>query len=172
MDWTRAASIAEVISAVGVIISLLYLAAQVKHNTVQARNAGAHEINATTNSLLMLLASDRGVAETWTKGLTDFDSLDVVDRVRFSSLMLNLTYGWDEAHHAFDLALLDKWGLERTIQSMPELALTPGFRAWYKIRRDWMSDEIRVRLDELMRHDAPDSPFYRHAKAAGEAGVT
>ena len=169
MNWTVIASIAEVISAVGVIISLLYLAVQVKHSTLQARYAGAHEINATTNSLMMLLASDRNVAELWSKGLSDFELLDVVDRVRFSCLMLNLTYGWDVAYQRYDAALLDKWGLQRTILSMPELALTPGFQAWYKLRRDWMSDEIRDRLDALMRGNHPDrkSPFYSHFSSTG-----
>src|SRR5688572_23477878 len=113
MNWTTAAAIAEIVGAIGVIVSLLYLASQVKRGTAEARRAGAHDLMTTTNSLLMLLASDRGTAEIWAKGMGDFESLDNIERVRFSCLALNLAFGWDEAFHAYKNGQLDSWGLQR-----------------------------------------------------------
>ena len=161
MNWTTAASIAEIIGAVGVIASLLYLSVQIKHSTATARRASSQDLMATTNTLLMLMAGDHGTSAIWAKGLMDFNSLDPVERVRFSCLALNLTFGWDAAYHAYEAGQLDGWGLQRVTSSMDEVVRTPGFRQWLKVRRHWLTDEIQPRIDALMNDEKSETGFYR-----------
>jgi hypothetical protein len=143
-----------------VIISLIYLASQIKHGATAAKWAGAHAVMGTINELLMVLAADGETTRIWARGLVDFDSLDPIERVRFSSLMLSLTSSWDEAHHALSAGQIDQWGMQRFTGSMHEFALLPGFRSWYAVRRGWLSEDLRKRLDELVNRDPAESQFY------------
>ena len=169
--WSTAATIAEIAGAAGVIASLLYLSVQVKHTTIQAQRAGSHELMTTTNTLLMQIAGDSGTAEIWAKGLVNFETLSPVEKVRFSCLMLNLTFGWDGGFHAYESGQLDKWGLQRITAPMNEVSRTAGFKSWYRVRRDWLTDDIRARLDPLVADETVGSSVYRLLDPSSVAGA-
>ena len=168
MNWSAIAAIAELIGAVGVIFSLIYLGSQIKQGATAAKWAGAHEVMTNINDLLILLGGDGETAKVWARGLTDFESLDTVERVRFSSLMLSLTNSWDEAYHAMAAGQIDAWGLQRFTGSIDEFSRMPGFRSWHALRKQWLSDEMRKRLEVLMRVEpsAAVAPFYSLSKQA------
>jgi hypothetical protein len=160
MNWSAMAALAELVGAAGVIGSLMYLAHQIKRGAVAAKWTGAHAVWTNLNDLLMLLGGDGEVAQIWWRGLLDFDSLETPERVRFSALMLCLANSWDEANHALDAGQIDEWGLQRFTGSMREFAVMPGFKSWYAVRKQWLSDDNRSRLEAIMSEDNPSSGFY------------
>lgn len=168
MNWNAIAAIGEVAGAAGVIISLVYLAVQVRHGAKAARRAAAHDVMTTTTPVLTALVSRSEITSIWMRGLSDFESLDPEERVRFSCLMLLLTYSWDETQHGYNDDQLDEWAMERFMGSMQELARLPGFKSWYEIRKDWLSKEIRVTLEREMGDDVT-SPLY---ESPGEKAST
>lgn len=159
MNWEAAAAIGEIAAAVGVIVSLIYLAHQVRHGAATARRAAGHEVMMTTTPLLVALATDADVASIWTRGLASYESLSQQERVRFSCLLLLLTYSWDEVQHGHKAKQLDDWAMQRFMGSMHELARLPGFKMWYEARKAWLSDEIREALEREMQGDV-HSPLY------------
>lgn len=76
MNWEMVAAIAETVGAAGVIGSVLYLAAQVRHGARATRRATAHHLNQSNRDLWAQLAADKGVARVWRTGLLDYNSLD------------------------------------------------------------------------------------------------
>lgn len=160
MNWNAVGAVAELIAAIGVIVSLLYLAAQVRHGTAVARRNAAHELLDTTSPLLFAIAENPEVASIWTRGLADYDSLEDVEKVRFSTLMLNLTYSWEESWHALRSGQVDEWTYQRFTASRRELTSLPGFRTWFERRRDWIGDEFRALLEDDFRGDPVRSPLY------------
>jgi len=160
MTLTELASISQVAAAFGVIVSLLYLAVQVRNGTVTARRAASHDVMVTINPLLMTLSCDRETSSIWMRGLSNFDSLDSVEKVRFSCLMLTITYSWDEAYHGKKTKQLDDWAVQRFTGSMHELCRLPGFKSWYTVRKSWLSQEIREILEREMKLPTPESSLY------------
>lgn len=170
MNWEIISALAELFGALGLIISVIYLALQVRNGTATARRAAGHDVMMTINPLLTVLSSDADVTSIWMRGLADFESLNGDEQVRFSCLLLMLTYSWDEALHSHKTKQLDDWALERFTGSMHELARLPGFRSWYGVRKAWLSKNIRDVLEQEMGFNTPQSPFYKPAPDSDGTG--
>ena len=91
MNWDAIAAVAEILAALAVVFSLLYLARQLNH----ARHAIFLESRDTYfqdwHMMTFPLASDRSMAELWHRGLHDHSSLDEIDQERFRILMAQRT---------------------------------------------------------------------------------
>ena len=82
MNWEAMGSIAELVGAVGVIASLVYWAAQIRHNTRSLRAATYESLARATAESNILLISHPEIANVVESGLGDFP-LDGDARARF-----------------------------------------------------------------------------------------
>jgi len=94
MNWDAIGALAELAAAVGVIITLVYLAVQIRQSSsLVAQNnklldvSVANSIRDAQNEISRILASDQSVAGVWWKGLDDRSSLSDGDKQQFDSLM-------------------------------------------------------------------------------------
>ena len=83
-------NVGDFLGGIGVVITLLYLAIQIRRNNqlLKAETAAAQtrSIEGTTEELgnwIGGIVENRDVAEVWFKGLTHFEELDDVDKQRF-----------------------------------------------------------------------------------------
>jgi hypothetical protein len=82
MTLEHYAQIGEIIAAVAVIASLIYVARELHENTNQTRITVAGTQVAITRHMVSPVIEDRQFAELWVKGGSEFDSLDAVDQQR------------------------------------------------------------------------------------------
>ena len=78
MNWDAVGAIAELAGAMGVILSLVYLAVQIRQNTGQmerteraARGTAYQDLLTNLQSYLSPVAADAGLAEILRRGLID-----------------------------------------------------------------------------------------------------
>lgn len=90
-------AIGEVIGAVAVVASLVYLAIQIRQNTRQlSENMKATELAAfernvhAGNRIRELLILNREIAELYKQGFRDYQQLTDADRLRFDMLLSNM----------------------------------------------------------------------------------
>ena len=95
MNWDAIGAIAELLGAVGVIASLVYLATQIRQSREQvSQNTRLLTASATTAAIQCrartneMLIQDPEVARIFWEGIADRDSLAVEDRRRFDPLIL------------------------------------------------------------------------------------
>ena len=93
-DW---GAVGEIIGAIAVVASLVYLALQIRQNTQQMAHSVEIERVASlgrnihaANRLRELFIRDRDLADLYLAGLDDFDALEGTDRFRFDLLMRNI----------------------------------------------------------------------------------
>lgn len=93
-DW---GAIGEIVGAIAVVASLVYLAVQIRQNTQQishsieaARIASLERNIQSANRMRELLIVDRYLAELFLAGLRDFDALDGTDKMRFELFLRNI----------------------------------------------------------------------------------
>lgn len=93
-DW---GAIGEIVGALGVVASLIYLAVQIRHSTrqislsLEATKLAAFEQNVESgNQVRELLITNPGVAELLLKGLADYRSLRGTEKFRCDMLFRNL----------------------------------------------------------------------------------
>lgn len=83
MNREAASAIAEWVGTIIVVVTLVYLARQVRENTVTNRVAGITGIADAARDTHFTLAGDRDTAKLFLLGISNPDELDELDRARF-----------------------------------------------------------------------------------------
>jgi hypothetical protein len=104
MDWNAAGAIGEILGAVAVLVTLLYVAVQVKQTNTMARFETTREIMAQFNACNQLYATD----ETIRKVLLKNDELSVEEAEQLYSYVDMYCNAWATAQMAFDQGLIDR----------------------------------------------------------------
>ena len=99
MNWEAIGAVGEILSAIAVFITLVYLAVQIRQNTRQLRaNETAlhrNEMNALMQNwsdLRRLEMSDSSLAELLARAKTDFESLNDADRIRWRARFIEILW--------------------------------------------------------------------------------
>ena len=130
MGLESTAAIAEILGAIAVVISLVYLSIQIRAQNKEARIASVHEILEAYRNQIMVLNNNE-FAELYLKGISNFDSLNDAEALRFMSALQGLFRVWEEAYYQWINGRLDEhyWqGINRL--SIDLLATDGGLRAW------------------------------------------
>ena len=144
MNWDALGAIGEIVGAAGVIVSLLYLASQVRNSSRQARHAAAQAVLAKLNTLIGQLAFTAGAGDIWSRGLSGLDALNSDEElVRFSSMLLQAFSTYEEVFHYRKTGVVEDWAWTHTSAPFDHFTRTPGFQQWWQRRSDWFGEEFR-----------------------------
>jgi hypothetical protein len=69
VNWEAIGAIGEIIGALAVLITLVYLSIQVRDNTKTVKSEDLHRVTYSFNALNLLVASDEDLANVWFKGV-------------------------------------------------------------------------------------------------------
>ena len=143
-------AIAELLGAVGVIASLVYLATQIRHSREQMRASTYQQLheyikdsaNSPPSPEMELVRLGRG----------DFHQLGEQHAYRYNQWAFRLVVSLDGAHYQYRTGMLDedRWRVFRTaIQGFLSL---PGFRQWWEVTGPitMLSPEFRVLVEEIL----------------------
>ena len=100
MTLEQYAQIGEIIAAIAVIASLIYVAQQLHQNTDKMRVSNAQHFVDFNISLVGPIVTNRELADLWIKGDSDFEVLDPVDKQRIVMFEWQAIAGW---HNFFNL---------------------------------------------------------------------
>lgn len=151
MNWEALGAMGEIVGAAGVIVSLLYLASQVRNNSRQLRHASAQAVLDKLNGLIGQLAFTSGAGDLWTRGLSGLDALrDDEEIVRFSSMLLQAFWAYEEVLHYRRAGLVEDWAWTHAKAPVEHFMRTPGFQEWWRLRKDWFGEEFRAHVDGRM----------------------
>ena len=140
MSWDAAGAIGEIVGALAVVMSLIYLATQIRTQNREAKISSVHEI---TEAFRLAITSfqDEQRAVVYTKALNGFDSLTDSEKLQFISMVQGLMRVWEEAFYQYTEERLD----ERV------------WNAWCLQYRDWISSDGFQRVWALRKHTySPD----------------
>ena len=94
MTLEQYAQIGEIIAAIAVIASLIYVAQQLHQNTDMMRVGNAQHFVDFNISLVGPIVANRELADLWIKGGSDFETLDPIDKQRVVMLEWQAIAGW------------------------------------------------------------------------------
>ena len=164
MNWSAVSGIADVVSALGVIGSLIYVGIQIKKNTLETRRANARATSHDHGAAIQGISQDEMLCEIILKGFDNLASLSTTERYRFDLT----TLVWLQAiGQAFaDIRQHDyPDDMEETYQVMvPGVLNTPGGLEWWKSRKPWFSTAFQKEVDALLAN-----PPTEHEQAAVKA---
>ena len=144
----RLGALAELVGAVGVVASLLYVARQIRQNT-NAMRATAHQeaISSLRDLNNLLLSSD--LVQLFQSGIEDFDTLDEPERRQFVVLAMDMLRSFESVHNQHAMGMLDDGAWQGWLKFITDYCTAPGIQRYWRIRREAFSPGFRDLVDSL-----------------------
>jgi len=144
MDIESLGNIGDFIGGIGVIVTLIYLALQIRQNTIATKADSYQAVVAATTEWSRELSTNAEICEILDRGFRDYNSLDRVERLRFSFAMSSYFRNMENLHLKFVTGAVDAsvWsGWEnRTFAFM----LMPGTQDWWASHASAFSSSFRA----------------------------
>jgi hypothetical protein len=157
MNWEAIGAIAELLAAIGVIGSLIYLAFQVRRNTHIQKMTNLRDISTELATTARCTATNPELASLVLRGLADITSLDPVERYRFDSFLYAFLANYERA-------LIDArdgdYPEEQLVPlrvSVVEYLGTHAGRTWWEQRRAWFTSFGQESIDSILSDQTLDS---------------
>jgi hypothetical protein len=137
MNWSAVGAIAELLGAMAVVVSLLYLAAQVRGSTRQAKLDAGRDLAARISDVSLTVAADPELGELLVRGGADPERLKPGDQARFRGLMNSLFRGLEQQFLLRREGALDDESWAAVEQMIADWMSLPGVQIYFRDRGNW-----------------------------------
>jgi hypothetical protein len=150
MSLEQASFLAQILSAVAVFPSLVFVGVQLRRSNRTARATSSQAHSAMYHSLISsLINNDGGFATVWRKALVDLDSLTEDEEVRFFAFASALFRFFEASHVQWRRGQLDDEHWRSIEQQALIAAAQPGLRGFWAIRRNWHCEAFQLWFESL-----------------------
>ena len=145
------ASIAEVIGAFAIIISLIYVGVQVNDSTRAVRSATANETAAAISSWYAEVGVDQHASQVIVDGFANPETLSREETAQFIYLMHGLFLQYQAAYYLSQEGTLDEELRESVTNTILGVRDLPGMRLYWTQRGKLFKPSFREHVDNLLR---------------------
>jgi hypothetical protein len=146
-------NLGDFLGGIAVIATLIYLAIQIRQNTMQiAKNSETmrlsfeNEARSELDTFRSSIAADELLSSIWIRGLAD-EELDPAELHRFDLLLMNVVAMLTAQFHAHQSDLYD---LERRIPYFALVAASPGFRRFWDRTQSVVREDVHEYISSLV----------------------
>jgi hypothetical protein len=159
MNWEMLSAIGQVVAAIGVIPSLIYLAVQIREQNKERRRAGINTLTAQWSDLVKSAQESREFAALFLQGVRSFQGLDAPDKLRFSAFFTRFTRNCEGMFIYYRDGALEKALWDEVERTMSDYFAYPGVREWWATRKHWLTDEFRAVVEAIIATN-PEPKMY------------
>lgn len=142
MNWEALGAVGEIVGAIAVFITLVYLAIQLRLNTRALKSSTFQEISATTAVNMQVIASTPGIPELLVKSQSGLAALSAEEQIKFTSMVLSSFRRIEAVYIQETLGSIESKytaGFKRS--SLSALA-HKGIYEWWSASQDAFTDEF------------------------------
>ena len=147
MDWNAVAAVAEILAAIGVIVSFVYVAAQIRQNTRSVRGATHQAFSELFAHINEVLGRDTESIRVFISGPERIEELEDIERGRFISQMLTVFLVFEIAFDNHGRGLLERQYWERVHRMLAWYLKEPGVVVFWQIMRSWYTEDFACYVD-------------------------
>jgi hypothetical protein len=140
--------ISEIVAALAVIGSLVYVGAQLRQNTATIRIAAGQVHVDAYAKLIGQLTDSEAMMKAWAESQADFDILDEAGKTICLAFVGVMYRNFEGAYIQHSQGVLDDRFWQGISRSMIDQYNHAAVRAFWPIRRHWYSDDFGVWIDE------------------------
>ena len=165
MNWDAIGAIGEIIAALAVVSSLLYLATQLRHSAREAQASNRNAMAQMTTNLMLEIASDKELSVIFRKGQISIDDLDADETFRFDSLLYAVFESLEATFSNWRRGALtdEDWSKWETIVGM--YMAQSGTQAFWKKAESNFSESFRNFVNTV---EPTSSYSFENVKLEGE----
>jgi hypothetical protein len=157
MSLDALGNIGDFVGGLGVVVTLIYLAVQIRQNTATVRASGSASHNDGFNRVFLLFSQDKDARDVYFRGLADYDSLSAEQQVNFDLIVI---YVLQSIHGSFYLhrerAISDDAWQDAQFW-LTSVTSQPGFHAMWKVWRPRIPPGLRKFVDDSLNSATPPS---------------
>ena len=170
MTLEKLALIADIVGALAIVITLIYLAIQIKGSAQSSRSAAVTDATTAMQSFYQELGTNPATSKLFFDGLTNPDALSKQDQFQYLMLMHSCFLGFQRSFFlaregTLDFALRDSIGT--AIHAVNHL---PGMHFYWRQRKGYFQSEFVKWVEGLLAREClRDMDVYRvHENAKGK----
>jgi len=131
MNWEAIGATGEVVGAVAVLATLIYLAVQIRQNTIAMRSTTARETLRSFADTIAWLGNSPGNAAIFHRGLFQLDNLNPEEQTHFQLMLVNVFINADVAYTDWKSGVLGSEEWEQVVNTLNfYFSLPCGSWAW------------------------------------------
>ncbi len=152
MNWEAIGVIAEVVAAIAVIVSLLYLAMQIRTHNREARLAALHDISVGFREATAKFANE-DISEIFVRANEDYDALSDAELMRLLVVAGGVFRAWEEAYIQHKDGHLEIGSWEAMTRHYANVMGATCIRRIWSLRKANFDPEFQLYIDNI---DAPE----------------
>jgi hypothetical protein len=146
-EW---ASIASVVSAVTLVVSVIYVSVQIRHNTRAVRASAFQQVVESFAGISLDIAKDKNLVDLYLRGSQEFASLSDVERAQFSLMLLSFLRRAENVFFQTQIQLLQAEHWSGIRDSINAIVAPPGARDCWRTIKTRMNPEFCAFIDSLI----------------------
>jgi len=143
VDLSKLANLAEIFGTTAIVISLIYVAIQIRQNTRVMKLAAAQNVSQDLHVGLSFIIGDTEFARIHLDAMTDIDSLTPPERHRFYVFIMRYLRTFENAYHQNEAGLLDDYVWEGFREQIKLASQTSGYSAFWRDRQQYFGREFQ-----------------------------
>ncbi len=144
-------SLGEFVGALGVVISLIYLARQMIQNTTSVRAASFNSMTENSIRLLEDVFPNSEFAEFLYRAQSDPSGLTPAESIQWDSYMTAVFRHFGNLVYQYRVGSLDQQMWEAYQRSLKQHLRTPAWRTWYEGNSHVFSTSLTEQVDQAVR---------------------
>ena len=159
MNWDAIAAVAELAAAIGVILSLLYVAAQMRLNTHEISRTNSRRTYSDHAASTRAIVENDNLSDLMIRGLESRDELNAAEKYRFDVCLGNWLQAVEQAFADYRDGSYPEEFLEVHRNTIPAFISTPGGASWWNERQVWFSKSFRQEVERLVANPGAEAKF-------------
>ena len=169
MNWDAVGAIGEIIGALAVLVTLVYLAIQIKQNTAVARASATREIHDSLLAAHSPIFSSTEVARVIRLGSFEPESLTPDEHLQFDTAIYNMFTSFEIYHSQYRAGLIDEEIFSRVKLGIRNQSSTPGVQVWWnKYKADFSAEFTKLVENELARGKEQGPEYSKFFESMGK----
>jgi hypothetical protein len=157
MNWEAVSAISDFAGVIAVVISLIYVAAQIRQNSRETKLLRTQSLISANTDVNVLLADNAELAHLTQKGWFDYKGLSADEQWRFGCLVFSVVNQYDFAYHQYMDGQLEETFWKRIDYELPLFLALPGGRDWWEKDKSRFSTTFVKYLDtRIAEFEMPD----------------
>lgn len=154
LKLSKLASIAEIIGAFAVVISLIYVGVQVNDSAVAVRSASANDANVALQNWYLQIGSDRQTSELFYEALTSENALSNQEEFQFLMMLHGAFLAFQNSYLLAEEGTIDSELREAITAAILGVKSLPGMERYWRQRRSYLHSGFADYVDQLLTQEA------------------
>jgi hypothetical protein len=148
MNWDAVGAFGEIVGAAAVVISLVYLATQIRASNLATKQEATREVQNLLAQILAQLGSSTELSTIWVKGNMDAKDLDTYQIFQYRSMMTQVISLFERMYRLEMEGGLDSWIWTGNLKIFLVVVGSPGFKSWFNDRKFVLNEDWAEFLEQ------------------------